>query len=130
MRSPGELSGLVSVPYGVKLPRNSLLDVQRISGPPVAAGRALMVGGALAVSEATHTFHPFLEDHSCCKGSLLGIPCECHHLLIGPLVGGGKSYGRIRPGIIDWPLHLLSCLLLGWPLKPEALSLMESKISL
>ena len=90
------------------------------SGPP-AAGRASTVGGALVVGGATHPFHLFLEDCSCCKGSLLGIPCKCHHLLLGPLVGSGRSCVRIRPGIINWQLHLLPHLLCGWLLKSEVL---------
>ena len=80
------------------------------------AGRAFAVGGVLAVSGVTHSF---LDDHSCSKGLLLGLPCKCHHLLIGLLMGGSESCGRIGLGIFGQLLHLLSHLLLGWPLKPE-----------
>ena len=85
------------------------------------AGGVLMAGGATMAGGVTHPFHSFLKDHSCHKGSLLAIPCKCHHLLIGPLVGVGKSCVRIRPGIISWQLCLLLLLLCGWPLMPEVL---------
>ena len=69
------------------------------SGPSVAGGvstatAVLKASGVLTAGAATHPFHSFLEDCSCCKGSLLGIPCKCHHLLIGPLVGVGKGHVR------------------------------------
>ena len=120
------LSGL-SFPNGVELQLETFFLPSWGTWSP-EAGRALMTGGAPmaggtpAVGGVTHPFHSFLKDHSYHKGSLLGIPCKCHHLLIGPFVGDSNSCVRIMPGIIGLHLHLPASLAVWVAMfKPEVL---------
>ena len=79
-----------------------------------------------------HPLHLLLQNHSCCKGPLVGIPCKGHHLLIHVSVHGSelliyttvhdsKCHMRIRLRGISQQLHLFPLWLCRWPLKLEAL---------
>ena len=87
-----------------------------MAGGALVAGGAPAACGALTAGGPAHPLHLLLQNHSCCKGPLVDIPHEGHHLLIHLLVcgnellihtvvHGSKCHMRIRPESIGWQMH-------------------------
>ena len=114
----------------------TFLSLSQGPGSPMAGG-ILMAGGVQAAcgasmaGAAAHPLHLLLQNCSCHKGPLVGVPHKGHHLLIClsvcgskllicTVVCGIKCCMRIRPRSISRQLCPFPLWLCGWPLKHEA----------
>ena len=61
-----------------------------MAGGVLTAGGVVVAHGASMAGGLAHPLHLLLQNHSCCKGSLVGIPHEGHHLLIQVSVRGSE----------------------------------------
>ena len=96
------------------------------------AGGIVAAHGVSTAGGVVHALYLLLQNHSCCKGPLVGIPCEGHHLLIQvsdhgsellicAAVHSSKGCTRIRLRGVGWQVQLFPLWLCGQEPKPEAL---------